>query len=242
MCRLTSITRLSWAGCSQATATVGSQLGSQLGNLATERTCGDAAARRFRLGNRERLWGVMTLPVGLIYVPGFLTEAEERDVLAVLATFELQPYVLHDTPSRRLVRSFGLALVTGAYDLGPAAPVPAGLDWLRERCAGLMGREPGELADLLVTRYPPGAGIGWHRDAPQFGDVGGISLLTACRMRFRRGRTGAWQTAELTLEPRSAYVLSGPARTQWQHHIPAVTKERWSMTFRTLRRAAAGAR
>ena len=112
----------------------------------------------------------MTLPEGLIYVPGFLTEAGERDVLAVLATFELHPYVLHDTPSRRLVRSFGLALAAGAYDAGPAAPIPAGLEWLRERCAGLMGREPGELADLLVTRYPPGAGIGWHRDGPQFGE------------------------------------------------------------------------
>ena len=184
----------------------------------------------------------MTLPEGLIYVPGFLTGAEERDVLAVLATFELQPYVLHDTPSRRLVRSFGLALVAGAYDGGPAAPVPAEMGWLRERCAGLMGREPGELADLLVTHYPPGAGIGWHRDAPQFGEVGGISLLAACRMRFRRGRTRAWETAELTLEPRSAYILSGPARTQWQHRIPPVREERWSMTFRTLRHAAAGTR
>jgi len=184
----------------------------------------------------------MTLPEGLSYVPGFLTEAEERDVLAVLATFELQPYVLHDTPSRRLVRSFGLALVTGGYDAGPAAPVPAELDWLRARCAVLMGREPGELADLLVTRYPPGAGIGWHRDAPQFGEVSGISLQAACRMRFRRGRIRAWETAELTLQPRSAYVLSGPARTPWQHHIPPVTQERWSMTFRTLRHAADGTR
>ena len=184
----------------------------------------------------------MTLLEGLIYVPGFLTEAEERDVLGLLAAFELHPYVLHDTPSRRLVRSFGLALVAGAYDAGPAAPVPAELGWLRERCAALMGREPGELADLLVTRYPPGAGIGWHRDAPQFGDVGGISLQAACRMRFRRGRPRAWQTAELTLEPRSAYVLSGPARTQWQHQIPPVTQERWSMTFRTLRHAAADTR
>jgi DNA oxidative demethylase len=184
----------------------------------------------------------MTLPEGLTYVAGFLTEAEERDVLAILATFELHPYVLHDTPSRRLVRSFGRDQVTGAYDAGPAAPIPAELQWLRERCAGLMGREPGELADLLVTRYPPDAGIGWHRDAPPFGDVSGVSLLTACRMRFRRGRPRAWETAELTLEPRSAYVLSGPARTQWQHHIPAVTKERWSVTFRTLRHAAAGTR
>jgi DNA oxidative demethylase len=184
----------------------------------------------------------MTLPEGLIYAPGFLTEAEERDLLAVLATFDLHPYVLHDTPSRRLVRSFGLALVTGAYDAGPAAPIPAELGWIRDRCAALMGREPGELADLLVTRYPPGAGIGWHRDAPQFRDVSGVSLLTACRMRFRRGRTRAWETAELTLEPRSAYVLSGPARNQWQHQIPPVTEERWSMTFRTLRRRPGGCR
>jgi len=182
----------------------------------------------------------MTLPEGLIYAPGFLTEAEERDLLTVLATFDLHPYVLHDTPSRRLVRSFGLAMVTGAYDTGPAAPIPAELSWIRGRCAALMGREPEELADLLVTRYPPGAGIGWHRDAPQFRDVSGVSLLTACRMRFRRGRTRAWETAELTLEPRSAYVLSGPARNQWQHQIPPVAEERWSMTFRTLRHNPAG--
>jgi alkylated DNA repair dioxygenase AlkB len=184
----------------------------------------------------------MTLPEGLTYVPGFLAEAEERDLLAVLATFELHPYVLHDAPSRRLVRSFGLTRVAGAYDLGPAAPIPAELEWLRERCARLMGREPEELTQLFVSSYPPGAGIGWHRDAPQFGDVSGISLLTACRMRFRRGRTRAWETTELPLEPRSAYVLSGPARTQWQHHIPPVAEERWSMTFRTQRRAADGAR
>jgi alkylated DNA repair protein (DNA oxidative demethylase) len=184
----------------------------------------------------------MTQPDGLSYVPGFLTEAQERDVLAMLATFELHPYVLHGTPSRRLVRSFGLAMVTGGYDAGPVAPIPAGLEWLRESCATLMGREPEDLIDLLVTRYPPGAGIGWHRDAPRFGNVSGVSLLAACRMRFRRGQPGAWETAELTLEPRSAYVLSGPARAQWQHHIPPVGEERWSMTFRTLRQAAASAR
>jgi len=150
----------------------------------------------------------MTLPEGLIYVPGFLTEAEERNVLAVLATFELHPYVLHDTPSRRLVRSFGLTRVTGAYDVGPAMPIPAGLEWLRERCAALMGRDPGELVQLLASRYPPGARIGWHRDAPQFGDVAGVSLQMPCRMRFRRGRPRAWQTAELTLEPRTGSTTS----------------------------------
>jgi alkylated DNA repair protein (DNA oxidative demethylase) len=194
--------------------------------------CDRTISSHARIAAASRRVHAMTLPEGLVYAPGLVTEAEERGVLAVLAAFELHPYVLHDTPSRRLVRSFGLTLVAGAYDAGPAAPIPAELEWLRERCAGLMGHEPEELADLLVTRYPPGAGIGWHRDAPQFRDVSGVSLLTACRMRFRRGRPRAWETAELTLEPRSAYVLSGPARTQWQHQIPPVAKDWWSMTFR----------
>jgi hypothetical protein len=99
----------------------------------------------------------MTLPEGLTYVPGFLTETGERDVLAVLATFELHPYVLHDTPSRRLVRSFGLAQVTGGYDAGPAAPIPAELQGLRERCAALMGREPEELGSARDA-LPAGRG------------------------------------------------------------------------------------
>jgi DNA oxidative demethylase len=179
----------------------------------------------------------LTLPEGLIYAPGFISEAEEYDVLALLATFDLEPYVMHDTPSLRLVRSFGLGRIAGGYDAGPATPIPAELDWLRDRSAALMKLEPEDLTQLLVTHYPPGAGIGWHRDLPQFGEVSGISLLAACRMRFRRGQVRAWETAELTLEPRSAYVLSGPARTQWQHHIPAVREERWSLTFRTLSRA-----
>ena len=159
----------------------------------------------------------MTLPEGLTYVPGCLTETEERDVLAVLARFELHPYVLHDTPSRRLVRSFGRDQVTGAYDVGPATPIPAELQWLRERCAALMEREPGELVDLLVTRYPAGAGIGWHRDAPQFGDVSGISLLTACRMRFRPGCARRPAEGQLPVRP----VRRAARRLPWSWSPPA---------------------
>ena len=90
----------------------------------------------------------------------------------------------------------------------------------------------------MLTEYPPGAPIGWHRDAPPFGDVIGISLLSACRFRFRRGRTGAWETTEVQLMPRSIYLLTGPARTEWEHCIPAVSALRYSITFRTLRQAA----
>jgi alkylated DNA repair dioxygenase AlkB len=99
----------------------------------------------------------------------------------------------------------------------------------------LAGVSAEDLAEVLVTEYPPGAGIGWHRDAPMFGVVIGISLLGACRFRFQRGRGAAREARVVTLEPRSAYVLNGAARRQWQHSIPPAKERRYSMTFRTLR-------
>jgi alkylated DNA repair dioxygenase AlkB len=96
----------------------------------------------------------------------------------------------------------------------------------------------------LINEYPPGAPIGWHRDAPQYDIVAGISLLSDCRMRFRPYRSPALSTPtpvrraathELWLERRSAYLLTGESRTSYEHHIPPVGELRYSVTFRTLR-------
>jgi alkylated DNA repair protein (DNA oxidative demethylase) len=84
--------------------------------------------------------------------------------------------------------------------------------------------------------YPPGSTIGWHRDAPMFGpEVVGVSLAAACRRRFQRGKGEGRRVAEVTLEPRSAYVLSGAARFAWQHSIPPTRALRYSITFRTVK-------
>ena len=67
--------------------------------------------------------------------------------------------------------------------------------------------------------------------------VVGISLLGVCRLRLRRYPHLVHrreETVELDLAPRSAYVLQGPARWQWQHHIPPTRTHRYSITFRTL--------
>jgi alkylated DNA repair dioxygenase AlkB len=96
--------------------------------------------------------------------------------------------------------------------------------------------EPEELAEILVQRYPPGATIGWHRDAPAFDIVVGISLGGSARLRFQRGKGEQRRVFEVALEPRSGYVLSGAARSSWQHSIPATKELRYSITFRTLRR------
>jgi alkylated DNA repair dioxygenase AlkB len=100
-------------------------------------------------------------------------------------------------------------------------------------------------AMALINEYPPGAPIGWHRDAPQYGIVAGVSLLSSCRMRLRpyaspgalTQAAGQRRTAthEILLEQRSAYVMTGDARNAFEHQIPPVTSLRYSITFRTLR-------
>jgi alkylated DNA repair dioxygenase AlkB len=164
-----------------------------------------------------------------------LSVEEEAALLAVLAPLRFDPIVLHGQPARRTARHFGLDYDYEARTPQPGAPVP---DWLlpvRTRAAELAGREPEELVEILVQRYPPGSTIGWHRDAPAFGTVVGISLGGSSRLRFQRGKGEDRRVWEVLLEPRSGYVLAGEARSSWQHSIPPTKELRYSITFRTLR-------
>ena len=178
-----------------------------------------------------------TRPSGLVYQPDFLTHTEEQQVLAVLEAMQFHTITMHGRTARRTVRHFGLDYGYESWKLIPTDPLPDDLAWLRDRAAALADLGPGELAQILVSRYPPGATIGWRRDAPMFGPkVVGVSFAAACRMRFQRGKGDARQVAEVTLEPRSSYVLAGAARFSWQHSIPATKALRYSITFRTLKR------
>jgi alkylated DNA repair dioxygenase AlkB len=94
---------------------------------------------------------------------------------------------------------------------------------------------PSAFQHVLIIEYGPGAAIGWHRDKPMFDQVVGISLLSPCHFRFRRQVAGKWQRAAIIAEPRSAYLLSGPSRSEWEHSIPAVEQLRYSITFRNFR-------
>jgi alkylated DNA repair dioxygenase AlkB len=87
----------------------------------------------------------------------------------------------------------------------------------------------------MITEYAPGAGIGWHRDRPQFEDVVGVSFLAPCRFRFRQRQADGWRRASFNAEPRSAYLLRGPARRDWEHSIPRLQTLRYSITFRSFR-------
>ena len=172
-------------------------------------------------------------PQGLVYEPGFLTRAEEAELLRTMTDIRFDPIVIHGQAARRTARHFGLGYDYRKREPEPGEPLPDWLEPLRDRCAALAGLASDELVETLVQRYPPGSTIGWHRDAPAFGTIIGVSLQGACRFRFRRSKEPR-TTWEIILEPRSVYVLSGEARSNWQHSIPPTKEMRYSITFRTL--------
>jgi alkylated DNA repair protein (DNA oxidative demethylase) len=176
-------------------------------------------------------------PQGFIHEFDFITEAEEQELVSNLEELEFSELQMQGVTAKRRVLHFGWLYGYESWQLEPGPAIPEFLMPLRERAAVFGGMDQAKLVEALVTKYPPGAGIGWHRDAPTFGPVVvGISLLGSCRFRLRRGQDAQREMFSLALEPRSAYLLSGPARYEWQHSIPAVEVLRYSVTFRTLRR------
>jgi alkylated DNA repair dioxygenase AlkB len=179
-------------------------------------------------------------PEGLLYIPDFMTEAEERELLEHLRAVTYSEIRMRGQVARRRTAHFGWLYGYESWKVEPGPAMPDYLLPLRARCAELMGEPPERLVEALLSEYTPGATIGWHRDAPMFGPkVVGVSLASPCRMRFQRGTGEERRTYDQELQPRSAYVLAGEARSAWQHSIPAVKQTRYSITFRTLCERAA---
>jgi alkylated DNA repair dioxygenase AlkB len=173
-------------------------------------------------------------PAGLVYAPGFIGEEEEGALAARIAALPFKPFEFHGFTGNRRTVSFGLHYAFDGSGLAEAEPIPEWLQPLRARAAALAGLETEALVHALVIEYSPGAGIGWHRDRPVFGDVVGISLLAPAALRFRRKSGFKWERFTLTAEPRSAYLLRGEARHEWEHSIPQLETLRYSVTLRTL--------
>jgi len=178
---------------------------------------------------------VSDLPEGFVYRPELISRREEDALIEHFAALPLREFEFHGYFGKRRTVSFGLHYDFGDMQVRETEPIPAFVLPLRERPADFAGLDPDLVRHALVTEYAPGAPIGWHRDRPVFGDVVGVSLASACRFRFRRKRGNAWQRTALMLQPRSAYLLRGPARSEWEHSIPPAEELRYSVTFRTVR-------
>lgn len=174
-------------------------------------------------------------PEGLRYVPGFLDDEAQQAVWREAEAAAYRSFEMHGVVAKRTVAFFGWDYGYDRAQLLPGPPMPPWIVSLRERCERLAELPRGAFEQALINRYPEGAGIGWHQDAPMFGPVvAGVSLGAPARMRFRPTKTkqGVY---ELTLEPGSAYVIGGKARAAWQHLVPPLKGLRYSITFRTVR-------
>jgi alkylated DNA repair dioxygenase AlkB len=183
------------------------------------------------------------VPAGFRYCDDFITAEEEASLAADIGRLEFSNFEMRGVVARRRVAFFGMS-----YDSGQTAspPIPAFLLPLQERLAAWANVDTDAFAMALINEYAPDAPIGWHRDAPQYDIVAGVSLLSSCRMKFRpyvrpgdaatSGVPRRRATHEIQLDRRSAYLMTGPARSAYEHHIPPVASSRYSVTFRTLRR------
>lgn len=178
-------------------------------------------------------------PRGLRYVPEFVARSDEQALIAEIERLPFEPVRMYGVEARRQVVHFGVGYTFEGRGVVPAPSIPEFLTPLCARAAAQARFPAGARIEALVTRYPNGAGIGWHRDAPPFGPaVAGISLVAACAMRFRLQTPSGYDVYKQILAPRSLYVFSGSARFRWQHMIPPVDALRYSITFRTVRRGA----
>lgn len=174
------------------------------------------------------------LIAGLRYQEDVIGKVEERALLDRLRALELPPFRFHGWLGNRKTLSFGWRYDFENSSFTPAEPIPDWMQSLRERAAVFAGLKSDELVHALVARYDPGAGIGWHRDRDIFEKVVGISLNTPTTLRFRLRSVSGFRRAKLEVEPRSAYLLSGEARHDWEHSISPGGSLRFSITFRSL--------
>lgn len=191
------------------------------------------------------------LPEGFAYEPELISRHDEAALVARFAALPFREFEFRGYFGKRRVVSFGLRYDYVERELHRAEPIPEFLLPLRNTAAAFAGLAPEAIEHALVTEYMPGAPIGWHRDRPVFGDIIGVSFLSPCRFRFRRplpnlpphtaeGSVGvvrgqAWERTAVTLAPRSAYLMRGPARDEWEHSIPPAEALRYSVTFRPMR-------
>ena len=179
------------------------------------------------------LFADLSIP-GLEMREDFVGPDEEQALMKHIEALGLAPFRFQGWTGKRLTRSFGWRYDFEDASFTQTEPIPDWLEPLRERAAGFAGLDPDDFAHALLVRYDAGAGIGWHRDRPQFDKVVGISLGAPTVMRFRQRTATGFRRASIRLEPRSAYLLSDDVRHDWEHSIAPHEALRFSVTFRSL--------
>ena len=174
----------------------------------------------------------MTAPEGFTYIADFLTPEEQAALLRQVRALEFVHDRFRGVRLKRGYAQFGWAYVSNGRILKPAPPLPEYLIALADKARRHLPDGSDPFDQCIVTEYPEGAGIGWHTDAPRFGDcIIAVSLAAQAILQFRRNGTEP-VGCEVVAAPGSLYVMCGPARWDWQHQVAPVASVRYSLTFR----------
>ena len=185
---------------------------------------------------------VATEPPGFRYQPDLLSPAAEGDFTAQFESLPFKPFDFHGYQGNRRIVSYGYRYDYSGRTLRASDAMPEFLMPLRDIASSFSGIHAEALQQALVTEYAPGAGIGWHRDKPMFEDVVALSFLAPCVLRLRRHDGTRWERHSVEIAPRSAYLLHGPVRREWEHSIVPMDMLRYSVTFRSFRADYTGPR
>jgi alkylated DNA repair dioxygenase AlkB len=179
------------------------------------------------------------LPPGFNYYPNFITEAEEAQLMKLVAQFELQQMKFHEYEAKRKVINFGQGWSFTEQKLKQGNAIPAEFAFIVDRIAKQLSIPNELIVQFLITEYPVGSVINWHRDAPPFDIIAGLSLLADCSFKLRphdKEKQTRSATISLPVQRRSLYSMQGPAKSEWQHCTAPLNKIRYSLTFRTLKK------
>jgi alkylated DNA repair dioxygenase AlkB len=193
------------------------------------------AARRILSDDQRDLFATAPgLPAGFAYRGDVISAGEEQDLVERFAELPFKPFEFHGFLGKRRVVSFGWRYDYAGRALQESDPIPEFLLPLRNRVAQFSDIPVDGLQQILINEYAPGVGIGWHRDKPMFKDVVAVSLLSPCVLRLRRNDGAGWDRTSIAVAPRSAYLLRGASRREWEHSVPPVDRLRYSVTFRNF--------
>lgn len=178
------------------------------------------------------------MPEGFRYIPDFISREEEAVLLAEVRKVSLHSFEFRGYTANRKVASFGYDYSFDKRTIQKGEPIPEVFSSLIHKVAEHLGIDESLFRELLVTEYPRGAVINWHRDAPPFELVAGVSLAADCILKLRpydKNSRGRGSIISLPVARRSLYIMAGSSRSNWEHSIAPVKEVRYSITLRTLR-------
>ncbi len=178
------------------------------------------------------------LPQGFAYHPNFISVEEEEQLLQFISSINMETMKFHQYEAKRKVAGFGQGWSFTEQQIKEGTEIPPAFEFIKERIAKKLSIDANQFVQLLVTEYPVGAVINWHRDAPPFDIVAGVSLLADCTFKLRpheKEKQTRSATRSLVVERRSMYSMKDEAKSEWQHCTAPLKKIRYSLTFRTLK-------